>query len=647
MKTHRIYRTGCAALALIFILAACPGLTGPGTGSGETIPHGKGLARIRLGLGVPVQSVRTALPGISGYYFTLEFTAPGKTTVNETLYGSLSIAVPLEPGAWSLEVEAYADSSKAVLKAKGSTIVSITAGTESNFDVYLTPAFSSGGMGTLAYNISAPASVHRAWFGLYPIDVPESVMGTITSAAWETDISSSTARTGTIIDLPEGSYRAVIDLYDGANNQAVTWTGAVHIYNGSATSLTREFTAADFAGCGSLVGGTSLAAKLDAALGSSAGSYTIALDSETDLAAFTPQTLNVTGNKNITITIRGSGKTVQAASTGTPLFTLGADTGSTLTLAVQDLTLTGQSGNSVPVVRVNGGGTLLMKAGSHIAGNISSTYGGGVYVDDGGIFTMNGGAVSGNTSTAYSGGGVYVDDGGNFTINGGAVSDNTGNGVFVFDNGTFSMSGGAVSGNNVVGYGGGVYVDDEGTFSMSGGAVSGNTSTSYGGGGVYIDYHGTFRMSGGAVNGNIAPYGGGVNVDTGTFTMSGGVVSGNNLSGSGYGKEVLVSGTFNISGDARPERVFLYDYVRSITISDPLGGGTVPIDLGITVNDPLEDWIGEAVLKLDNLYAGDLSSLKTHFTLGDATLIILPYTTETENLAADYEIDNNGLFAHK
>jgi hypothetical protein len=57
-----------AVLAAILALAACNNFTGPGgsTLSGETVPEGKGLARIQLNAGEGVRNVRTALPGMGG-----------------------------------------------------------------------------------------------------------------------------------------------------------------------------------------------------------------------------------------------------------------------------------------------------------------------------------------------------------------------------------------------------------------------------------------------------------------------------------------------------------------------------------------------------------------------------------------------------
>jgi hypothetical protein len=632
MKTNRTYQKGFAALALIFALAACAvDLTGPETGE-ETIPPGMGLASIRLNGG----DALTAVPDMSGYYFTLEFTALGKSTVNKTLDppGTAVITVALVPATWNLEVKGYAESTRETLKVSGNITVPITAGTSASFTVSLSPDFSSAGTGTLNYAITFPSTVSRAMLGLYPID---NTPGT----SQEIDISG--AGTGTLSTLPEGSYRTAIELYDGTTSKAAAWTGVVHIYGGHATNLSRPFTADDFAAVPTVIGepGATLGAKLDTVLASVSGAYTIVLDGETDLATFAPKTLNVTGGKNISVTIRGNGETVQVNRTGDPLLTLGADTGSTLSLTLQDLTLTGRSGNSVPVVQVNARGTLVMKAGSRITGNTSSTNGGGVYVyGNNATFTMNGGEVSDNSSSY--GGGVYVGSYATFTMNEGKVSGNYGGGVCI--GGTFTMNGGEVSGNTASTNGGGVYVDG-GTFSMSGGKVSGNSSSSYGGGVYAGSPGGAFTMSGGEVSGNTSSgYGGGVYVYNGTFTMSGGEVHDNILTGT-YGREVVVSGTFKMSGDARPQRVFLRDNTRFITISGPVSGGIVPIDLGITGSVPLTGWENMQILKLDTSYSsGNLAALKDYFTLGNSKRTD---SSATEEAITGYKIDDGGLFVEE
>jgi hypothetical protein len=612
IETKNLYRAGITALALI--LAACNNLAG--SLPGGRIPEGMGLARISLG----GDNARTLTPGITGLYFTLGFTAPGKTQVNETLTGDTAITVPLEPAVWTLEVKGYTDSGMGALKVRGTGSVPVTSGAASDCTVYLTADFDS--TGDLTYNFSFPASA-RGRFILYPLDA--------SGTSREIDISSvGGTASDTLTGLPGGAYLAAVDLYDGGSNKATTWTVAVHIGGVVTASLVRDFTFDDFAECAPVVGGSenTLAAKLDAALNSPAGSYTITLDGlETDLAAFTPKILTVTENKDITVTLRGNGNTVQLGSDGR-LFTLGAGFGSNLTLVLQDITLAGRSANNGSLIRIESGGTLEMRAGSFITGNTSSSEGGGVYVFNNGTLIISGGAISGNTAassgaTSY-GGGVYV-NGGTVNINGGVVSGNTvtsssdsyGGGVYV-NGGTLNMSGGAVSGNTVtfsysssVSYihcgGGGVYVNG-GTLNISGGAVSDNTaapvvplsspSSDFSpnflvyGGGVYVN-NGTLNISGGAMSGNTAAvsvassfnnftvsriYGGGVYLDGGTFTMSGGMVHGNSASASShsfahtYGGGVYVSGgAFTMSSGTVSNNTATSTVTNNV--ADAYGGG--------------------------------------------------------------------------
>ncbi|MDR1029422.1 MAG: hypothetical protein LBL76_00960, partial [Treponema sp.] len=230
-------RIACvAALTCGMFLAACTEFTGPEEDTGKTIAPGMGQAYIRLD---PLNA-RTAIPSIEGLYFTLDFTATGKTTVNTDLKSGLTLTVALESGDWTLEVKGYSghtETSIGSLVVRGESTITITAGISSNVTVYLTPDFSSGGTGTLSYNVNFPKS--RAFLSLHPL----SAQGT----GQEIDISESAE--GSLTDLPPGTYQAFIDLYDSTTNTAVVWTGVVHIYDGVTTSLTPSFITDNFAAC--------------------------------------------------------------------------------------------------------------------------------------------------------------------------------------------------------------------------------------------------------------------------------------------------------------------------------------------------------------------------------------------------------------
>jgi hypothetical protein len=272
----------------------------------------------------------------------------------------------------------------------------------------------------------------------------------------------------------------------------------------------------------------------------------------TDESAFAPYTLAFSGKNNVGVSLLSgseSALTVQLSGAGS-LFTVSGST--TLTVG-ENIRLSGISGNTDSLVRVNAAGTLEAEGNAKITGNTNSYGNGGGVSVAGGTFTMSGSAsVSGNS--AGFGGGVYV-SGGTFTMNGGSVSGNTasGNGGGVCVNGgTFTMNGGGVSGNTASNSGGGVYVYG-GTFIMNGGAsVSGNTAT-ISGGGVYVASSGAFTMNGGAsVSGNSAAstysWGGGVCVGSGTFTLNGGAsVWGNTATYSGGGVYVA-GGAFTMNG---------------------------------------------------------------------------------------------------
>lgn len=192
---------------------------------------------------------------------------------------------------------------------------------------------------------------------------------------------------------------------------------------------------------------------------------------------------------NVTLCLNGHTLTLS----GTTLF---VDSGSfTLCDCNGSGKITG--GGSLPGVIVNGG-SFIMNGGT-ITGN-----GGGVIVganpSSSASFTMNGGSITGNTvntnvTTTY-GGGVYVANGSSFTMTGGSITGNTvtgtaamtaSGGVLVVNSGSsFTMTGGEITNNQCDGtmsgndFAGGVRVSSflsGGSFTVSGDAViSGNTA---------------------------------------------------------------------------------------------------------------------------------------------------------------------------
>jgi hypothetical protein len=107
---------------------------------------------------------------------------------------------------------------------------------------------------------------------------------------------------------------------------------------------------------------------------------------------------------------------------------------------------------------------------------------------------------------------------------------------------------------------------------------------------------------------------------------------------------VVVAGTLKLSGEARPERVFLDSNTQFITISGPLSGPVIPImvDLKITSSVSLTGYENAPILKLDGSYSGNLAELKAFFALGNLTnTTTSPWTEESIN---GYTISDGGLF---
>ncbi|MDR1287809.1 MAG: autotransporter adhesin family protein [Treponema sp.] len=376
------------------------------------------------------------------------------------------------------------------------------------------------------------------------------------------------------------------------------------------------------------------------------------------------------------------------------------------------------------VLAIKDAANLVFENISVTGGNAGTTKdGGGIYVTGNSKVKFSGGSVTGNT--ARNGGGVYVEAGAGatdfseFTFMSGTISGNTatgavadngtgweanpvssskmggGGGVYVNGKATFWLASGTVSNNTSKGAGGGVLVNGtvdglEYGLLMTGGTISANTTTSttypHGGGGVYVA-HGAFDMENGSVTGNNATrQGGGVFIHWGAarFTASGNSsITGND--GVGSSKAICNRGTAEMTGNARADKVYIWDYGEDppqsftlaesaqvsglvlaysdidksfVTIADtyPLDGPVCTIDLesrliGGLLHAPINDWYGHTVISgnngaLKNLIAGSSAADPVQ---SDPAKTRLPLNTFTgspslSNLENNYRIVVNGAF---
>jgi hypothetical protein len=247
----------------------------------------------------------------------------------------------------------------------------------------------------------------------------------------------------------------------GDGKEEFTWTAAASFFRNAAESWDSAI---------DVIGAAKQAVRSSVAVVLSPGTEMVSFIEDADIGT-TGLVLTAADSPAIVV-IDGGNRAITLTSSGTdPVITVG--TGVTLTL--RNITLTGNTDNNAPLIKVNGG-RLVLEDGARITGNTSNRDGGGVLVY-GGSFEMSGGTIFDNTSDY--GGGVLV-TGGSFKMSGGTISDNTsvhGGGVYVYGSASFEMSGNAVVSGNVAGSsGGGVMLVGDGRFNMTGGVIYGSGS---------------------------------------------------------------------------------------------------------------------------------------------------------------------------
>jgi hypothetical protein len=247
------------------------------------------------------------------------------------------------------------------------------------------------------------------------------------------------------------------------------------------------------------------------------------------------------------VVINGGGRTLELGSTGSIII---VENGVTLTL--RDITLRGHTTNTVPLVRVSQGGTLILESGVVIRDNTNlSSDGGGAFV--GGTLTLNGGTITNNTA-GYGGGVAVSGSAAHFTVAGGAITDNIaknrGGGVYVDYSGKFTVNSGTISENQAAGEGGGMYVTNAGAVSLSNVVIRNNAARS-GGGVAGSNTH--ITMTNSSIRANTAQFGGAVYISStsnSNFTMTGGKIAYNTTTNSANGGVYLLGNvTITMSGD--------------------------------------------------------------------------------------------------
>ena len=302
---------------------------------------------------------------------------------------------------------------------------------------------------------------------------------------------------------------------------------------------------------------------------------------------------------------------VAQANTGDTLIVSGRCIGTTT--VDKDLTISGllrgvlDGGGSGPVLTVQSGATVTLRALTITNGNTVNKFsGGGIYNagtlavtfssisgnsatgannDGGGIYnagslTIDRSSVSGNTATDRNAGGIFNLNTASLTLNhssishnsgsdGGGignfgsailtdswVSDNTGGGIYVF-RGSVTLNGSSsVSGNTAL-VGGGIYNISGSVTLNDSSSVSGNTALVGGGifnsnGSVTLNDYSSIRGNASTNDGSSVLYGdagGGGIFSAGSMTLNGSSISYNTSAAGSHGGGIYsVSGTLNNAG---------------------------------------------------------------------------------------------------
>ncbi len=249
-------------------------------------------------------------------------------------------------------------------------------------------------------------------------------------------------------------------------------------------------------------------------------------------------------------------------------------------VTLENVTIAGNISNtSGGAVYMEGSEPSLTLDNAHVLYNLSRGRGGGVYVDSGStskasITLKNGSEISNNLCWSHGGGiadecnnstitlegASHID--GNFARGNGwketddhkITGDGKGGGIYHTGlYGTVTLSGkSTISNNTSLGHGGGVYDEwNYTTFNLLGASEISNNTANSRGGGMYLDDYSTVTLSGGSkISGNTASNGGGIfSCDDGTtITLNEkSEISGNTASGNGGG--IDSDDDLNVYGD--------------------------------------------------------------------------------------------------
>ena len=512
------------------LIASCPNPFNSGIDRSpvDTLPPGMGS--FSLTVSGTSRTLMPATPALSDFkYLELSFRV-GSSVIEtrEIDYNGASSLPPviLDPGTYSLTVDAYKGPGKTNLAARGElSEIEIIAGQNTSASVILKTLFGTGtGRGTFKWSITVPNYVSTGSMSIVPHN-PTTGNSIENPFPIGTDHSASDSH-----ELNSGVYNVTFDLRSEDEDKTLKWREVVYIYlsldtifninftdeyfNNSNHTVTFEYNNGNVEMQSVLNGGTvdkpadpTPTARLyggsvpsthssgyewygDPGLGYQWNFDTPIHADRTLYAEWIGGSIDIYGQSEDNDVARAIAYINEnaAANKEYTLLVVNDVTVGPQTITTANFNLTIQGYNGEKTIQYNGAAnsslfTINNAAASLTLGNNITLEGidGGstslVRVTSGTLVMEGGSKITGHTNS-------YNDDN---SSKGGAVKIDTG--------GTFNMSGGEISGNSTVSDGSGVYIAG-GRFTMTGGEISGNTvGNSAAGGGVYFN-SGTFTVGG-------------------------------------------------------------------------------------------------------------------------------------------------------
>jgi predicted outer membrane repeat protein len=206
-------------------------------------------------------------------------------------------------------------------------------------------------------------------------------------------------------------------------------------------------------------------------------------------AGLSNRTLKVENGSSATVYVKNLKITGGSKSNGAGVF---ADAGASLTLNLTGVTITGNAANQgggLKAVCCNA--TTINLTNSTVSNNTATGEGGGIYIESNVTLNATSSTIAGNQAT-FEGAGIVSDGTLNLTnssVTANAASNNSfGGGIYAVD-GTTTLIGTTVSGNSAAYEGGGIFFLAQ-DVSITGSTISSNQTTftgaTYGGGGIWM-----------------------------------------------------------------------------------------------------------------------------------------------------------------